>query len=461
MKKFSFALFCLFAMDVSAQSYVVTSASANALANHNQRKLVRDNLNRVHLIYEDMESDTSIIKYIYSPLGQMEWSSPFLVTNGFNPSLAIGRENEMSVVFQSNGNYSSILLSTQKGDGSWTVPVPVLETGRNQKLPVADYDSSGRLNIVWIEEIVCGPDIIRYIRMGEQGMEVDTILVGDRDITDVAVATNLQYSSNRVYFTYQSKDNCITNLMYDPFENKLDTIFTSIGTMPNISVGKYRPDAPDSMWIARNIFMDSINRLGLAFTSSLFDFYEYYTLIDKEVTYLCLDDVFHPFGFNFLYMAGDTLFQVFASEWESLEPIDTITGDPINPTIAYKHFRSDSVDFAWMKSNGGGYDIYFKRSVKVPVSIHPAGKKDLRILISPNPVTLNKDVVIRVICNSNEKPTCSVFRITGEKVEFCTMNEFRNGEFQLRWNASKFGQGIYMAVIEMNGKAYCRKLVVN
>jgi hypothetical protein len=54
----------------------------------------------------------------------------------------------------------------------------------------------------------------------------------------------------------------------------------------------------------------------------------------------------------------------YGSEWNWSTIMDTIAGNPLLPSIAYKSFNFSYVDFIWMVNNGNGYNIYYKHDPK-------------------------------------------------------------------------------------------------
>ncbi len=111
-------------------------------------------------------------------------------------------------------------------------------------------------------------------------------------------------------------------------------------------------------------------------------------------------------------------------------------------------------------SNNESCGHYFIRSVKVLGSIYPEGNKSLQILLYSNTGSIG-EFANSITWYACSKPRCSLYYLTGEIVESGFALPFGDGEYRKLWNVSKFGTGIFMVVVEINGKAYCRKLVVN
>jgi hypothetical protein len=44
--------------------------------------------------------------------------------------------------------------------------------------------------------------------------------------------------------------------------------------------------------------------------------------------------------------------------------LDTITTNPMNPSLAYKNFSALYIDYIWMQKNNSSFDIYYKRNEK-------------------------------------------------------------------------------------------------
>ena len=88
MKKLIIYLIILFSsFEIMAQTLIASSNSAEATANHNQRKIVRDSLDNVFVVFVDSTDQGKTIKGLWLNKQTNLWSLATEITKGTNPSI--------------------------------------------------------------------------------------------------------------------------------------------------------------------------------------------------------------------------------------------------------------------------------------------------------------------------------------------------------------------------------------
>lgn len=138
-----------------------TGTNGGATAYNNGRRIVRDSLGNIHLVYSSWA--TGEIYYVKSTDNGANWSSPLNLSNNTGnsryPSIVIDSSNNLYVVWDDNssGNYE---IYYSKYTTSWSTPVNVSNTAGSSYYPSLAIDSNNYLHVVWYD--VSGTSEIYY-----------------------------------------------------------------------------------------------------------------------------------------------------------------------------------------------------------------------------------------------------------------------------------------------------------
>ena len=148
-----FWTFFLIPFLVHSQTKIVETQHPDALANHNQRKIIRDPGGNIFISYVDFDSVSNpVIKGILYERNKDLWNEPVLLGKGTQPTLALSKEDVVHLIYVSEGSAGEITHSCSKDLISWSQPKTISEPGMEAYLPVADTDASGRVNLLWLEK---------------------------------------------------------------------------------------------------------------------------------------------------------------------------------------------------------------------------------------------------------------------------------------------------------------------
>lgn len=425
-----------------------TSHCNSATANHNQRKIVRYFDDIIYIVYQDIVQDSNIIKFINYNINTHTWSSPVILFNGKNPSLSINSNGELSLVYESDDSLSSILYSNMSPSGTWSIPDTISDGNNRNIIPVADVDSLGTIHIVWIEDST-DLDKVKYLNIIEDTINDIHILYTDSVISDVSVATNLQYWGNDVFVTFYIENKNMIHFLCSKDYGQNWNSFNYYGSHPCITIGLH--PYPYNPWGAYSqpklVYLDSANNAVIMeyndTTASDTTYQQEYTecklVVDSMVSYICVDDpIYIPvFGFGFLYIKNGTLFQAFADDQDSffiIQILNTFSVNPIYPNIAYKHFNMMTVDYIWMEYNGNEYELYYKSADKFIITNTESYKKYLDDALTAFPNPFYSTIEINISPNTTiEHPDVSIYDFNGKLIK--TLKRDNNSDYTFTWNA--------------------------
>jgi hypothetical protein len=364
---------------IPAQTLIATSKHQMATANHNQRKIVRDTLDNVYVVFQDIVETDTVIKGLYLNRETEEWSLPIVITSGKNPTLAISKDCKYYLVYESNEALPQIIYRSSQDFFTWTDELNILESIYACKTPVADVDSSGNLNIFWIYG-----DFSNYSRFMYARVTSDTVSMHNHnftaDVSDISIANHLQYKNDKLFVAIDVDydDERIDVFSTSDYFETFDYYESFDGTKPSISYNSYYSmELRDAVKI---LFNNNQNKFSQAYEILDIDFD--YSLTQQQVQlgnieYYCIDDVAHPIGYSYLFMKEGVLYHGFSYgspdwlddpqhniDYEYDIVLDTIATNPLFPSIAYKQFRFSVIDFIWMEQNGDEFNIFYKRDDK-------------------------------------------------------------------------------------------------
>ncbi len=132
-----------------------------------------DSLGHPHVVWFDDTSGNAEICYKRSEDGGNSWTAGQRLTwtSGYSqyPAIAIDASDHLHVVFQDSipGSYEIYYLKSEDGGVSWTSPRRITWTLWNAEYPAIAVDSSGGLQVVWVDETLLDHEI--YYKRSEDG----------------------------------------------------------------------------------------------------------------------------------------------------------------------------------------------------------------------------------------------------------------------------------------------------
>lgn len=460
----------LMAINISAQTIIATSNNPQATANHNQRKIVRDSYDNVYVIYADFIENNSVIMGLQYEPDSDTWSDPVEITPGQNPTLSVSDDDKFFLVYESIGIEPQILYRSSDDFVGWTNPMQLSPEGTLSlvQLPVADVDSAGVLNVLWIEmPEVPGDFNLIYCAVQNDIILESNVVISKPMITDIAIANHLQYFDDEIYCAIQFETDSLIFIRGFYHMDTSVTVYEAMGSMPCISYNFFEEFMPDYQ-LVRFLFKGdySLNEIGYNPNNSSILIDE---INESNVDFICIDNVLPPIGYSFLYMQQDQLNHGFSygPMFGWLEHMETISGDNIsNPSIAYKHFNPLYVDFIWTEGNGPNYEIYYMRDEKhqyVPGYEEPNNALGFSLTGKPNPFSKEISLHIDVI-DKAETPAINIYNTNSQLIKTFDFSNNLNGKYSFVWDATgKTGEfvkpGIYLVQCTAGDKRVARKII--
>ena len=359
-------LLVLNALTIKAQTLIAISSNPQATANQNQRKIVRDTLGNIYVVFEDTYNQENIIKSVmYSKIAD-QWSNPVTIRNGRNPTLSISREGEIHLLYETNDSLPVIRHTRSSDFLNWTQDIIVSDPSHSCTLPVSDIDSSGKVNVFWIRTNDSVSKSLLYTAIiGDSIGETKTVLTRN-DITNVAVANHLMYRDNTLFFAVNVDPDSVKFFVSTDNMNTYNSIYADEGSQPCITYNSYFQDFNPDYNLSRFLYISSLTVLvEIAAEGPLFT-YDFSRRLQWDADYVCIDDLAPPIGYSYLFMVNGILYHGFSFFPETAQNtiMDSVTTNPLNPSIDYKSFDFYYVDFIWMENDGNGYNIFYKHDPK-------------------------------------------------------------------------------------------------
>ncbi len=137
----------------------------------------------------------------------------------------------------------------------------------------------------------------------------------------------------------------------------------------------------------------------------------------------------------------------------------------MHPSIAYKHYNFEYVDFIWMEDNGHGYNIFHKRDEKhrdLSIEDNELGK-GFSIVAYPNPFTEKLSINISVT-DQKISPIIQVYNSNSQlvkvlKAEYQSANDFSYKWFGTNQDGGKIPSGIYIIMCTVGNRKTARKVL--
>jgi len=468
MKKYLFlALVILFANNLPSQTLIATSSSPDATANHNQRKIVRDSFENIYVVFTDIANQECVIKGVMYNSTDGQWSDATQILPGKNPTLAISNDNQIHMVFESNDDNKEIRHIRTTDFTDWTTVHTISEQGFNNEIPVADIDSSGNLNTFWIRRNNDLTESLVYARISGDSIIDRKVITTKSEIVDITIANHLQYINNHLYFAFQFDMDSLQFFRTTDLMESYDTIYSTIGTQPCITFNSYYEFEDDEDCV-RFLHLDTLNQLNQAeFTTFNNDLF-FNQIPVGTVDYVCIDDIAPPIGYSYLIVQQGYLKHGFSYGpmyyWNTT--LETIPGiDYTNPSIAYKHFNFEYVDFIWMFGSGSYFMILYMRDEKqnwLSIEDDETGK-GFSVTGSPNPFSGHLKLKISV---EQEKgvPEILIYNTQSQLVKQPLVRHTSKRTFVSHWDGSDENgilvkSGTYIIICTVGDKRTARKVI--
>ena len=468
MKKYLLiTVITLLTVGVTAQTLIATSNHPGATANHNQRKIVRSSSGNIFVVFVDWFNQQNLIKGVMYDKNNGQWNNPFEIINGHNPTLSISNENIIHLLYESNDPITKIRHMSTDNFINWTDSFVVSDTSFKCKLPVADMDESGNLNVFYKQTNEDFTESLIYTRVNGDSLIESKSIVTKSEINDIAIANHLQYFNNYLYFAIQYNQDSLQFYFTENLMENFDTLYTAIGQQPCITFNSFWEYSTDFN-CARFLYIDPDTQLVEieCFDLAVSDPNQLETF--GLVEYVCVDDIAPPIGYSYLFVEGGWIFHGFSYgvSWQWNEIMETVSGLQIsNPSIAYKKFNFEYIDFIWMDGSGYNFDIYYMRDEKhiwLGIDDEEEGK-GFSIVGHPNP--FSEQLTINVsVKEENIVPVIEIYNSGSQLIKLLDVQQSSAKEFTSEWNGTdKNGNnvetGLYIIMCSVGDKRVARKVI--
>ena len=449
-----------------SQSAITTSKYPHATANHNQRKVIRDSNENIYIVYTDSLANSLSVKGLYYNKIEDKWTEPAIICESLNPSLAISEHDKIYLLFQSNDTLSQVKMKSSNEFSTWTDSKTLSDTLFKCYLPVADTDSDGILNIIWVQDNKNGTNSCVYAKVQNEEHLLSRVITTKDRINDIAIANSLNYQNNILYFAYHYSKDSIVFCSTDDYMSSIDSVHKTTGSQPGITYNQAFVNDNGKNGIVRLLYLDDNNNL---IEQELFEGEECCPeeeiVIKSKVDYICVDDLMPPIGYSYLFIRNDSLFHGFSHgrSWPRMI-LDTISTNPVYPSIAYKKFNVEYVDFIWMESAESQYNIHYKRDEKYQY-IYPhvdnVPSDGVKITGYPNPFTEFLNIVIETD-QGKPWPTIEIFDTKSRLVKSLSPEIIKENNFAFRWSVSgdnNVPQGLYFIRCTIGNQRITKKVI--
>lgn len=467
-KPIIYLLFLFVAVNLDAQTLIATSNSIEATANHNQRKIVRDSLDNVYVVFVDSTEQGKIIKGLWLNRQSNQWSPAVEIVEGTNPSLSINKYGKFSLVFESNDSIKSICYSSSMDFFDWLPKKQISDSGYFCHLPICDSDSKGKFNVLWIKSQASTQQSLVFASIADDTICSKQIISTKNIINDIAIANHLRNLNDNIIFSLQFSNDTLQFLQLHEDSEKIDTLYETMGSQPCVSYNDlvsendryYNQDLNS----ARIMYLDSFKQLVEAQNQGYESDDNVYSRIveSQETDFVCIDDVIVPLGYGYIFMQNGNLYSGFSygalGGWSTI--LDTISSNPINPSLAYKNFSALYIDYIWMQRNNNSFDIYYKRNEKqknVGTNDYETGK-GFNITGYPNPFNDALNIEIELTKESNQ-PILEIYDINAKKIKILQPSNQINRKYYYRWDSDNtLSSGVFFIKCTVGQKTIVRKV---
>jgi hypothetical protein len=460
-------------VDMFAQTIIATSKSEYATYNHNQRKIVRDSDDNIYVVFLDWESGSYVIKGVKFDSGTSTWNDPFIITEGGGPTLAIsdGDEAGIHLVFHSIESLKKIKYIFSNDFSNWSDEIILNEENQICDSPVADIDSAGILNVFWRR---ANPDTtasLIYAKLSD-GIIVERKLICTKDmISGYAIANSLQYKTNDLFFGIAFNEDSVEFFHSGDGMQTMESVYTAKGSAPGITYNSYHIN--NDYCLARLLYVDTESYLMEVEIDADGNMLAEGQVPVGMIEYYCVDDIAPPIGYSFVFLSPwpSMLYHAFSYGvgWEWFSIIDTVCVNlnPSYPSVAYKHFNFDFVDYIWLDGYGGAEnDIFYKRDEKqywLDIGEDPEKGKGFSITAGPNPFS-DKITINILVENRNEVPSLLIYDAKSRLVKQFEFHSINPDGYTISWDGtndsgSLVEPGMHIVLVSVGNKRTARKIL--
>lgn len=450
-----------------AQTLIATSNHGYATAHHNQRKIVRDSADNLYVAYLDYDAPHSIIKGVVYNSDSGLWGDPFEIIEGDNPTLAISSDNKIHLVFGSDEATSEIRYMSTFDFINWTDYKVVSDNNVVNLLPVADVDSTGDVNVFWIQRNGNLTESLRYARISGDSVAERKSIVTKNKINDIAIANHLQYLTDDLFFAIQFDQDSLQFFWSDDKMESFDTVYSAMGSQPCISLNSEYENHPEhsrAVFLHRDTSFEPVEAEFLLRWDDLFAA----PLQIGPVEYLCIDNLAPPIGYSYLFMQDEDLFHGFSYGplWDQNEIMESIYDSWVmQPSIVYKQFNFEYVDFIYALETAH-YDIYHMRDDKhiyINIEEDKETGKGFSITGYPNPFSENLFLNVSLEMG-NETPGILIYNTNSQLIRSLSVEKSGEMEYAAQWDGTlESGEhvkpGIYLILCSVGDKRTARKVL--
>lgn len=460
----------VFAMQCFAQTLIATSNHTQATANHNQRKIVRDSDENIFVVFVDWVDQKNVVKGVSYDRSAQQWGDPFFIAYGTNPTLAITADDHIHLIMEANTTPEAILHLQSNNFVTWSPADTISSPGEVSYLPVADVDASGKLNVLWRQQNNDYTRSVIYAAIVDGEPVVPQTVLTKTFIDDIAIANHLQYVDDNLFFAVRYDMDTIGFFVSTNGMDSFDLLYTTQGMQPCISYNSswYSSDGGS----ARFLYINLAYQLCEA---EVFNYSSWNVVgpvimpLQEAVDYVCIDDLAPETGFSFLSLSQGLLRHNFSYglQWENwMITMENIVGNGIvNPSICYKHFSFDYVDFIWTNNASGNNEIYYMRDEKyIYIGIDdPDTDKGFSITGNPNP--FSDQIAINIsVEKETDKPQLEIYNHIGQRVKTVVPVQNDALHYYFWWNGtddsgSTLAPGAYIIVCTAGDTRAARKVI--
>jgi hypothetical protein len=347
----------------------------------------------------------------------------------------------------------------------WTEPESISEPDYRCKVPVADVDSAGNLNVLWQQRNADLSESLIYARLKEGELIQGDEVITKNEINDIAIANDLRYDNNTLFFAVQYNQDSVRYYYSIDHMESYTSLYASAGSQPCIS---YNSNIDWGFGSARFLYINESNLLceieAFPYNGS-YSVQGPYEMPLMEVTSVCIDDIAPPIGYSFISQNVYGMVHTFSygfmyNNWST--NLEFITGNgPTNPSIAYKHFNPEYVDFIWMKDD----EIYYMRDAKYIWTglDDPETGKGFSITGAPNPFA--GEINLKIITDEEHiLPELKIYSLTSQLVKTLDVKPTGAREYEASWtgidaSGNNVTPGVYVMMVTVGEVNTARKIV--
>ncbi len=457
-------------MDAHAQTLIATTGVQFATYGHNQRKIVRDNQENIYVVFSGYEHPSYVIKGVKFDAQTSMWSDPFTITEGIRPSIAIteGPDCKFHLICTSLDSVRQIRYVSSDNFLNWEQATILSDEDYYSTYAIADIDSAGMLNIIWHQENPDTTESLIYAKVSEGAVLERKAIITKASISDYAIANHLQYTTNDLFWGLSYNEDSVEFFHSNDGMQNSHSLYSAEGSQPGITFNSNYSN--NDLSYVRLLYLNPESHLIEVEYFIVGDSYQAGQLPVGYVKNYCVDDIQPPIGYSFIFTDEfGTLYHAFSygsmTNWCSV--MDTIYGygSVENPSVAYKHFNSEYVDFIWTEIYGP-VEIYYKRDEKHHwTSIDEDHEKGKGFSITAGPNPFSDILTINIAVENNEElPSLLIYDANSKLVRQISFWDHSDNGYTNTWdgtdqNGKTVNSGLYILLTSVGNRKTARKIL--